>query len=310
MAFYKMLSQVIVLFLLMGIGYVLSVTRKIDTKGSNQMTFLLCYIVSPSIIFYAFLIKFQPDKFINLLIVAAAAAFIHIFNIIAGKIIFNKRLIKNEDRKIVAQFASVYSNCGFMGFPLLQAFAGNPGLFYGSAYNGIFGLFSWTHGMLLYSGKVNRKSIAKALINPNVLAVIAGALFFRFSISLPGPLYTAVKYISELNTPLSMIVIGTTITQIPLKQLFNDRLAWVVVLVRNIILPFAMLFILHAAGLKGILLLCCMIPAACPAAGVTVLFAKLTGRDVVFPGKVMTLSTISSLLTLPFVITAINSLKF
>lgn len=310
MAFYTTLNQVIVLFLLMGVGYVLSKTGILSAKTTDQLTTLLCYIVSPAIILYVFLRKFEPDKFNNLLIAAGATLFIITFNIVVTTLIFNKKTIKNDDRRIVSRFASTYSNSGFMGFPLLQALAQNNGLFYGSAYNGVLQLFNWTHGMLLYSGKVGKKAVAKALLNPNLIAVIVGTVMFRFSISLPGPLYSTVKYISDLNTPLSMIVIGASITQIPLKELFNDALVWVTVLMRNLILPLSVLFILHAFGLHGEILLCVMIPASCPTAGVTVLFAKLTGKDVALPAKAMTLSTLMSLLTLPFILSILNWLKF
>ncbi|MEG6572689.1 AEC family transporter [[Clostridium] cellulosi] len=310
MAFYTTLNQVIVLFLLMGVGYVLTKSGMISSKTTDQLTTLLCYIVSPAIILYVFLRKFEQDKFNNLLIAAAAAIFIHIFNIIVCTLIFNKKTVKDDNRRIVSQFASIYANAGFMGFPLLQALVQNNGLFYGSAYNGVFQLFNWTHGILLYSGKVEKKSVAKALLNPNLIAVIVGTVMFRFSVSLPGPLYSTVKYISDLNTPLSMIVIGAAITQVPLKELFNDAFVWITVLMRNLVLPLSILFILHSAGLHGELLLCVMIPASCPTAGVTVLLAKLTGRDAAMPAKAMTLSTIMCLITLPFILSVMNWLKF
>lgn len=309
-SFFTILNQVFVLFLLMGVGYTLVKTGMIDDNGSTQMTSLLCYVISPAIIVYAFQMKFTVGMFSNFLIVVAATAGIHFFNIVVTHTVFNKKTIPDPEKRIVMRFAGVYSNCGFMGFPLLQGLAGTNGLFYGAAYNGVFNLFSWTHGMQLYSGKVNKKSILKAVLNPNVIAVIVGALFYMFSITLPRPIYSTVKYISQLNTPLSMIIIGTTITQIPLRKIFSGGLVWVGALVRNIFIPFSLLFLLHAVGLRGELLLCCMIPAACPAAGVTVLFAKLTGKDVVFPAKLMTLSTLMSLITMPIIVTAISVLKF
>lgn len=310
MAFVTILTQVSVLFLLMGLGFSLSKFGVVDSKGSGQMTFILCYIVSPAIIIYAFQIKFEQDKFFNLLISAGAAVFIHIFNITAGTVIFNKKTVKSKYKRAVARYACTYSNSGFMGFPLLQAIAPNIGLFYGSAYSAVFNLFSWTHGILLYSGKKSVKSVAKVVLNPNVIAVIAGSLLFYFSVKLPSPIYLSVKYLSQLNTPLSMIVIGTTLTEVPFKGILRDKLALAICLARNILLPLPVLFILHAAGLHGTLLLCCIIQASCPAAGNTVLYAKLTGNDIAFPGKVMALSTVFSLLSLPFMISAVSYLHF
>lgn len=310
MAFFTVLNQVLVLFLLMGAGYALAKLGMIDSRGTDQMTSLLCYVISPGVILYAFQMRFTPSMFDNFLIASAAAAGIHFFNIAVAHSAFNKKTVSDPNRRGEMRFASVYSNCGFMGFPLLQTLAGTNGLFYGSAYNGVFNLFSWTHGMLLYTGRIDRRSILKAVVNPNVIAVVVGVLFYRFSVALPGPLYSAVGYIAQLNTPLSMIVIGTTITKIPLRSIFAGRLLWAGAAMRNLVLPFALLFLLHAVGLRGELLLCSLIPAACPVAGVSVLYSKLTGKDVVFPAKLMTLSTLFSLVTMPAVVSAITALKY
>lgn len=309
-SFFTVLNQVVVLFLLMGIGYALSKTGMIDDRCSTQMTSLLCYVISPGVIIYAFQMKFSSGMFSNLLIVAAAAAGINIIAVAAGQVVFNKKTVPDVYKRNVMRFVSVYSNCGFMGYPLLQALAGTTGLFYGSVFNGIFSLFAWTHGMALYSGIVNKKSILKAVVNPNIIALFIGVLLFRFSITLPAPVYSTVEYISQLNTPLSMIIIGTTITQIPPRKIFSGGFVWMGTLIRNLVFPFAALFLLHAVGIGGVPLLCCTVLTACPVAGLTVLFAKLTGKDVVFPGKLMTLSTIMSLITIPVVVAAISILNF
>lgn len=309
-SFFTVLTQVIELFLLMGIGYAVSKAGIIDEKCSTQITSLLCYIVSPCVIIYAFQKPFSPQMFGNLLIVAASAFAINLVAVIVGHALFNKKTVKDPNKRSVMRFVCVYSNCGFMGYPLLQALAGTTGLFYGSIFNGVFNLFAWTHGIMLYSGKLDRKSMLKAVVNPNIIALIIGVLLFRFSVTLPGPIYTTVEYIYQLNTPLSMIIIGTTITQIPFKKIFTGVHVWIGTLMRNLVFPFAAMFLLHAAGVSGVPLLCCTILTACPAAGLTVLFAKLTGKDAVFPCKILTLSTVMSLVTMPIVVTALTILKF
>jgi len=308
MAILTMLNQVFVLFLLMGIGFILSKSGVVDKKGSDQMTTLLCYIVLPCAILNSFQMEFTYSMLHNFAIMCAITFGIHVFNILASQLIFNKKRVIDNEQKCVLQFSSIYSNTGFMGFPLLEAMAGKNGLFYGSAYNSVFGLFLWTQGFLLYSRKLDKKSILKAFLNPNIIASVIGLFLYCFSLKLPGPIYLSVKYLAQLNTGLSMIVIGTTMTQISFRKMFKGIQAWECVVMRNLILPFALLFILYAIGLRGQLLLCSVIPAACPVAGFSVLFAKLTGKNVAFPCQIMTLSTISSLFTMPFILGVISLL--
>lgn len=308
MATLTMLTQVFVLFILMGIGYVLAKTGFIDKKGSDQMTTLLCYVVLPCAILNSFQMKFTSNMFHNFLIMCAVTFGIHIFNILMSNVVFNKRTIHDDEERCILRFSSTYCNSGFMGFPLLESLAGANGLFYGSAFNSVFGLFLWTHGFLIFSGKFDKKSIIKAVLNPNILASLIGMILYCFSITLPAPIALSVKYIAQLNTALSMIVIGTTMTQISLTKIFTSLHVYIGVAMRNLILPFALLFILYAIGIRGELLLCSLIPAACPVAGFSVLFSKLTGKNVAFPCKVMTLSTIASLVTMPLILGVINLL--
>lgn len=309
-SFLTVLNQVSVLFLLMGVGYALSLGKVINDDCSSRLTTFLCYIVCPAVILYAFQIKFSSDMFRNLIIMAVAAAVIMAASIIIIHIVFNKKTVKNADTRHVLQFSSVYSNCGFMGYPLLQAIAGNTGLFYGSVFNGIFNIFAWTHGISLFSGKVTGKSALKGFLNPNILALFVGIVLFRFSIILPDPFYSTVKYIAQLNTPLSMIIIGTTLTEIPIAKIFLGVPVWVGTFARNVAVPLGVLFGLHFAGLSGNILMCLTILCACPTAGLTVIFAKLSGKDTVFSGKLITLSTLISVISIPALIWLVTFLKY
>lgn len=308
MAFFTMLNQVFILFLLISVGAIVYKIGIIDDNGVKQITTLLCYIVGPFLIIYAFQSKYSSSLMAGFLICAASTFGLHLVYIIIFHLVFNKKTVKDRDTRHELIFASIYENSGFMGFPLLQAIAGTTGLFYGAAFNGVFNLFGWSHGLTLYTNKTGRKNIIKIITNPNIIAVFIGVILFRFSIKLPGPLFTMFKYISEINTPLSMIIIGSSIAQVPLRQLFTEKLSWLVVFLKNLVVPLSLLFVLHSLGIKGQLLLCCVIPAACPVAGIAVLFAKLTGKNSDLPAKFITVSTLSCLITIPAVFYVINFL--
>lgn len=310
MAFQVMLNQVFVLFILIGVGYAIYKFGMLKETGVQQITSILCYIVAPCIIIYAFQMKYTTSMLSSFFTVMAATFGIHIFTIILSNIIFNKKVIKDDQNRACTQFASIYSNSGFMGYPLVQAIAGTTGLFYGVAYNTVFNILCWSHGIILYSGKTNKKAMLKLIVNPNIIAAIVGLILFRFSIHIPGPIFKTMKYISDLNAPLSMIIIGTSISQVPLKKMFTSKYPWIVTFIRNLAVPFIFMFALHAAGFGGNLLLCTVILAGCPVAGVTVLFANLMGKNPEFPSKLLTVSTLMSIITVPLVVCAINILKF
>jgi len=307
--FFTIFNQVLVLFLLMGIGYVLTKKNKIDKACSEQMTFLLCYIVMPCVILSAFQVDFDPVMFHNLLLVGLLTIVIQIIFIVLAHLLFNKKTIPNLEKRCSLRFSTIYSNCGFMGFPLLGSLIGAQGIFYGSAYNAFFSIFLWTHGFLLYTQRLNIKTVLRSLLNPNILVAILGMFLYYYSIKLPSPIQSGIKYVADLNTALSMIIIGTTMTAIPFSHLFSELQIWPGVLIRNFVFPLLVVILLHFYGITGNLMLSLAILSACPTAGLAVLFATLTGKDPAFPGKILSLSTLLSLLSMPLVITVAKYLS-
>lgn len=72
--------------------------------------------------------------------------------------------------------------------------------------------------------------------------------------------------------------------------------------VRNLFFPIVILGILYALPLPAIAKMTTLIMATCPVAGVVVLFSLLSNFDVKFPTKLMCLSTLGAIITIPLVI--------
>jgi malate permease and related proteins len=287
---------------LIAAGYYLTRISIITDKGVKEMTRLLFGIVTPCIIITSLQLDYSTERAHHLLVAFIAFVSIHLFSVVFGEIFFNKRLVADAGQSRVARFSTVYSNAGFMGLPVLDALLGQEGLFIGSVYIAVFNIFTWTHGVIVYSGKVDKKSLIKALVNPNIVAIVVGMLFFYFAVKIIAPVEDGMIFLSQLNTPLSMIIIGNRIAQINLKSLFSGLVLWPAIFVRNIVMPVILLFSMRWFGVSGVLLLACIIPVACPTAGNTVLIAELYGADSIFASRLMALSTLFSIVTIPAVV--------
>jgi len=310
MAFTIVLNQVITLFLIMAVGYILTKLSLISETGIKELTTILLFVVTPAIIISSLQIEVTPQSIQMLTLAFVSSVSIFIFSIISGDLIFRERFFKNKDHCVPVRFSTVYSNAGFMGLPLIEAVLGKEGLLMGSIFVAVFNFFAWTHGVMLYTGKGDRKSLRKALINPNIIAIAAGLILFAFAIRLPKPVYNSVYFLSTLNTPLAMIVIGNRIARINIREIFAGWAIWIAIFARNIVMPLILMFALHFAGVRGMLLLGCMIPVACPTAGNTVLFAELFGGDSLFAARLMTLSTLLSIITIPALVYLFTILAF
>ena len=198
---------------------------------------------------------------------------------------------------------AVYSNCGFMAFPLISAVIGTDGVFYGSAFVGVFNLFLWTHGRRLLTGREGVR-LKDAVCNAGVLGALAGAALYFSRLPLPGLATDFISTLASLNTPLAMLVIGIFLSQCRLKDLFCRNVI-LPVLLRMAVLPLFFLSLLlclhvpawHSAG--SALLMVALLCASCPAAASTVLMTSSLGMDSSYGARLVLFSSILSVLTIP-----------
>jgi len=213
---------------------------------------------------------------------------------------------RQHEKVVLERFAVVYSNCGFIGIPLVNGIFGSEGVFYLTAYMTIFNLVVWTHGAITVSGKTDKKSIIKALLSPGVIATVSGFVLFVLGILIPKPIYEAVNYIAGMNTPMAMLVAGATIAQTDIKKLIMKVRIYYVALLKLIVLPIAVLLIFSMFNISRIVLLTLVLAAACPTAATINLFALRFGKDYKYASEMFAVTTILCSITIPIVMIIAN----
>ena len=111
-------SQVVVLFILIGVGVVLTKLKILSQSGVSSITNLILYVVSPCLIINAFLREYDSAMMKSLLTALIASIGIMTLSVVIAKLLFGK---VDENRGVILKFAVVFSNCGFMSIPLQQA---------------------------------------------------------------------------------------------------------------------------------------------------------------------------------------------
>ena len=144
------INQVIILFLTMVIGFVAKKRNIINDETTNKLSEILLRITLPAMIIFSYNQEFSKDLLTKGGIMLVYSLVIHVFGILLGNIIYWKY---PDDIKNVLKFVTIYSNCGYMGLPVLEALYGQIGIFYASIYITIFNIFTWTNGVMIFTGK-------------------------------------------------------------------------------------------------------------------------------------------------------------
>ncbi len=292
--------QVIIIFLLMGIGFIFNKTGKLTSEGIKQITNILLTIVTPCVLIDAYQKKVFNQQLLKELVFAAGLSLVvQLAAILIGKLIFKK---DEQEHFRINIFSTAYSNCGFMAIPLLSATMGEDGVFYGSAYLAVFSVLSWTHGIYVISGERSEISAKNIIKNPGVMGTVIALLLFFLKINLPSVLSQTVSYVAGLNTPLAMFVLGTYLVGINLKKIFSNRQVYLCLFLRLIAVPLIAVIIAAFIKTNPLIVKSILIPAACPVAAICTLFAAKYGKDAAYATEIVASSTLVSIITIPVVI--------
>lgn len=292
-------SQVLILFVLIGVGFFVRKIRMIDDASLRQVNTLLLVIINPCIILSSFQSTFDRALLQGMAIAAVSALATHALGAVLARFVF-RRLSDAQSR--VLQFSTVFSNCAFMCIPLLNALLGSEGVLYGSVYIAIFNMLSWTYGVLLMTGSSKEIKLRKALINPGTVTILIALPLFLLQIRLPEVPLTVIDYLAAMNTPLAMIIIGAQMAMIPFLSMFRRKAVYASALLRLLVIPGLILIPLSLLGLDRTVLLACVIPAMAPTAAASTLFATRYDQDSALATRSVALTTLLSIVTMPFMI--------
>ena len=292
-------TQVLILCILIGLGFFGAKIKLITEDGVKSINNIMLYFVTPCVIVNAFQTPFDSRMLINLLLAMLASLISHLLGYLLGFIFIRD---KDISRRRVLRFAAVFSNCGFMALPLVEALLGSEGVFYASGYLAVFNLMVWSTGQYLMAKGQANFSMKKSFLNPGVISVLIGLILFFTSCELPEIIGSPIAFLAGLNTPVPMLIIGYTISTIKLSELFEIKKEIITLLVRLVITPGILLVILYLAGYRGNLLTSVICSASTPVAAITTMFAIKYNQDEKLGSKLVAVSTLFSLITMTLIV--------
>ena len=292
-------TQVLVLFILIAVGALLTKLGYITAQGARSMTDVVLYAVTPCVIINAFQRPYEPALLSGLLTALAAAFVSLLFSVILAELLYRK---KDISRGVVLRFAVVFSNCGFMALPLQKAILGDDGVFYGAAFVAMFNIFMWTYGLITMSRRSSPREALRAVLNPGIIGTVIGVVLFVLSVDLPEVISSPISFLAALNTPVPMLVIGYHLMHADLKRVLKDKDAYIAMAIRLLILPLMAAGVMYALHVDAVIAVSVVIAVSSPVAAYTTMMSTKYGHDTELSAGIVSASTLFSLVTMPLVI--------
>jgi len=303
------LNQVVVLFSLIIIGYFIKKLNIVEDSMKKDISELVLNVTLQAFILVSMLSNFSVDILNNSIKLIGISFFMYFIAIVLGKI-FVKIIKLPENEENIYRFIIIFSNSGFMGYPIVNAVLGKQGVFYAAIFNLGFTIVLWTYGVYIIKGKKNGnmsiKENIKSIINPALCAVIVGFILFSFQIQLPEFIKSTLSMVGGTTTPLSMMMIGFILSEIHIKDIVNGWKIYVLSFARLIVMPGLMYIILTFFNVDGYLLQIPVLIAAMPAAANTAIISSRYNANYKLASKGVFITTLLSIITIPFIISLIK----
>lgn len=294
--------QVITLFVMIFLGFLLTKLNLIKLDAKGTLTNILVYLVVPCMIINSYITTaFDENVIINLL---WCFLFSFLAIVVCAIFIMTVTHFWKDEQKNILRFAMIFSNSAYMGFPLIEALFSSTSLIYASSFLTVFNILLWTFGYGLVSRSFNPKKVLVSILKtPVIYALIIGLLLFFFKVDVPSYIQKPLATIGNMNTPLSMFLIGMVMSQLHFKKIFKNLNMWITILIKLVICPFITLGILYLfkyfLNADTLMLQVVFILMACPCVSITSVFAIQFNYDEDIAVSSVVISTLLSLISLP-----------
>lgn len=289
------LRQIAVMFIYMAIGWLLFKKHLVTKEGSSSLANVLLYAVMPCVILNSFSVPSYPGKDRAVLLSILGAAIVLALSMLLAHAAFRK--------DAVADFGSAFSNAGFMGIPLVAAAFGDEAVIFVAGMMAFLFVLQWTYGQSLLAGNWKELSVRKIVTNPLVIAFALGLAIYFARIPVPGIIKGCLSSMSALNAPLAMVILGTYLAEVSFKEIFTSRRLWLISLYRGFLIPVLTLFLLLLLFPKDrSMAQMLLVTASAPVGANVAVFAKKQGKDYRYACRLVCLSTLLSVVTMPLVL--------
>ena len=304
-------NQMIYLFALIFIGYVLAKTGVLPKETSKILAILENNVLIPALVIANFSRHFTVEKLktAGLLIGCSFAIF---FLVLPIAIFVPKLLTRDGDTRKIYTYGLAISNFGFMGNSVVLALF--PDIFFEYLLYTLplsIMIYVWGIPHLLIPAS-ETETIGKRLkrfLNPTFIAMLVGMIIGITSLSLPTAICSVLDTLGNCMSPFAMLLTGVTVAAIPLKTLFNRPSVYVMTVIRLILLPLAFLGIFWLwKNPPETLVICAICALAMPLGLNSLVIPSAYGKDPTTAAGMAVISHLCSLLTIPLVFLLLKQL--
>lgn len=306
------LQQMVIIFILIGIGMILYRSKMLSEETSKQISGIIINVTNPALLICSAFDDGPKVSLRELSIAFVSYAAVFALLIVIGFLI--PCLLRVPKRlHYTYQMLTIFGNVGFIGIPLASAVLGSESLIFVSIFNLLFNLLIYTFGMSMLhraaagqaadTDSIPRHNSASGrlqkLVNAGTISAVFTIVFYLGDFHVPVVISSTLSYTGRATTLLSMLVLGVSVAQMAPKDIFSHPRLYLFTLLRQILVPIGCVILLRGLIDNKLILNTMLLMVAVPAANMPLMIAKQMDMDTESISQGIILTTVLSLVTVP-----------
>lgn len=321
------LQQMIIIFLLIGIGMILFKKGMLSEMTSKQLSGLIVNVTNPALLICS---AFDDGPRVSVQELALALClYAVIYAVLIAVSFVIPYILRVPNRYHYAyRMLTIFGNTGFIGIPLASAVLGTESLIFVSIFNLLFNILIYTFGISTLqkaaakqaasgnstdngdgthsgestdAGNPNASGRWQKLINAGTISAAATIIFYLGNFNVPVIITSTMSYVGRATTLLSMLVLGVSVVQMTPKEIFSHPKLYGFTLLRQILIPIACIVLVRPFVHNALILNTMALMLAVPAANMPLMLSKQLNVETDTISQGIILTTVLSLVTIPIV---------
>jgi len=296
-------NVVAMLFTMLLVGFGARKLGWVNDVTSKQISNLLIKVAQPLLIISSQVkVEYSVENLKNGAVVFLIGIVAH--GILSVLAFVSTRFLSDKDKRKICEFALIFANCGFLGYPVMEAVMGPQGLFYASIYVMTFNIYTWTWGMVILGrGRDDIKIKPRnMIINFGTIPCILGLGLYVSQLPIPGFIVDGMSSIGSTCTPLSVFLCGMLLAKVQFKKIFTRISVYYVSVLKLVVFPVIITALAKLCHLPDTMIYVAAIMSALPTAANTVMFAEMYDIEQEYAAQIVGTATALCVVSVPLVV--------
>lgn len=299
-----MFEVMITLFVIVVVGYAAGKLGYMGGDFDRKLSSLVINWTCPALILSSSMTGDLPDRqYILPLLGISVLTYVVLTALAWG---FSRLLTKRIEHRGILSFAMVFGNVGFMGYPVVASIFGHQAVFYAAVLNVVNTFAVFTIGTMMITGgegSDRKRFNKKVLYSTPMLSAYLSMLIVALGIdNIPGYVSQPLTMIGNITVPAALLIIGSSMSQLPLRALLGTPVVYATTLLRLAVLPLGVHFLCRALGFDPFVTNINTVVIAMPVATYGTILCLKYGRDTTLIAELTFITTLLSMLTIPLLV--------